>query len=1156
MSALSKFHRRFIPEFVHQYHPRFAQFLESYFEFISETRLYSAGEYVGPYEIIANLLYNNDVDLCYEEYLRYTKNKIAVDYPVDRRVFENTYRPNKPVEERKHLLKLLFDFYKRKGTQVSVAFLFRSVFDETADVYIPKTDILSASAGKWYMPTYIRFSGTNTGTDFTAYEGAGILSNRSKARSWLTVASSVPYQLIELAAQVDYTGWRLYGDTSGASAKIHLIKDVSGTTYNSITEYEGEFQVGENVTVVSPRGDTVATAINSITTTTENWVAISDGSGFELGDSIKIRLSDGTEIDTTITETEKAIEKWLDDSGFISSRKKIQDSYYYQNFSYEIRSQLGASSYTIPVQDNIHPAGMKQFSKVESVAPDVSNLDVGVFSDITELPATYIVCGVETVAATIATDSIYTTVILSNDAIAYPLVQELDMQAETNYNNFLSYWQESFISSNDLLPDFFLNPKRDWFSYGSTNLNVVNQISLTANGVPSDGLTDTTSQINTLIQNAPTGSTILFDGAGTYRIDGTVKLKDGINLKSESTASIVMGASGRIRVFGDTDELPTSNYPILTTDANAGDTVLNLNDTTPYSVGDIIRIRGEKDENGIAIPDADGNFYETHKVVGKTATTLTIADPLKNSYLIQYVGSAYETATGNNDYTRVTMVVGGFMSDDANRGEYQVALNNITGLSVGDTILISDNMLGGDIIPDSAYAAGRKSTVQIHFEVRKIADISQNVVTLDIPLSHSYKTANNAQIEKILPIDGMVIDGLNITCDAAASSTSIHPIHVWKSINCLVKNCTISGHSNHAIRIEFCLDTIVDNCSIGAPYTGKYNAGEGYGITNYGTSNCTIKNCDVTSCRHSFVVFKGCNGTLIENCTSADCWASDFDTHGGNEIDIWIKGCSVTGGPNIAADTTSKKAIKIGNEKHWYGSHGVLITDCKVNSYTGYGLFVMTRSSDVTAIRLTGENCDYAIGLDDVQQTNFVDSTTYRTYRDEFIYGDTKLIDAYFKSCVQFCNISAGLYDTITGTTYRGVRNLLFYNITDFLGQADIDRLKFRFVEGLEIRNSLVTDVLYSTSGHSFNMEETPGLVMDSNTVVRGRTGIRLTSINTCSITNFHLDSLYSNTVVNFGGGSTAPIYIRGTYSNLSGSPSINGDATDISIADIQFTQV
>jgi hypothetical protein len=51
-----------------------------------------------------------------------------------------------------------------------------------------------------------------------------------------------------------------------------------------------------------------------------------------------------------------------------SSLKRIQDSNYYQNFSYSIRSQTQYQTWKEPVKSIIHPSGFKEFSDLEIIS--------------------------------------------------------------------------------------------------------------------------------------------------------------------------------------------------------------------------------------------------------------------------------------------------------------------------------------------------------------------------------------------------------------------------------------------------------------------------------------------------------------------------------------------------------------------------------------------------------------------------------------------------------------------------------------------------------------------------------------------------------------------------------------------------------------------
>jgi len=54
--------------------------------------------------------------------------------------------------------------------------------------------------------------------------------------------------------------------------------------------------------------------------------------------------------------------RWLDESGLISNQSiRLEDNYYYQQFSYDIESTTSASNY-IDVAQTVHPSGMKMFT--------------------------------------------------------------------------------------------------------------------------------------------------------------------------------------------------------------------------------------------------------------------------------------------------------------------------------------------------------------------------------------------------------------------------------------------------------------------------------------------------------------------------------------------------------------------------------------------------------------------------------------------------------------------------------------------------------------------------------------------------------------------------------------------------------------------------
>lgn len=90
---------------------------------------------------------------------------------------------------------------------------------------------------------------------------------------------------------------------------------------------------------------------------------------FTIGSHFTIEDYEGT---FTLENAEYSDGYWEGTDGFLDSDKVLQDSFYYQNFSYEITSLVPFNEYRDIVQRLIHPAGMKLFSRyqlVEDVEP-------------------------------------------------------------------------------------------------------------------------------------------------------------------------------------------------------------------------------------------------------------------------------------------------------------------------------------------------------------------------------------------------------------------------------------------------------------------------------------------------------------------------------------------------------------------------------------------------------------------------------------------------------------------------------------------------------------------------------------------------------------------------------------------------------------------
>ncbi len=126
------------PAFYSKEGPTFIAFLRAYYEFLE-----SQNQQVYHSRRMRNY---TDVDLTPEAFLEHFQRKYVYGIPFD------------VIVNKRFLIKHVLDVYRSKGSILCYKLLFRMIYDQDVDVYLPGVDLLRPSDGTWKVPLYIEMA--------------------------------------------------------------------------------------------------------------------------------------------------------------------------------------------------------------------------------------------------------------------------------------------------------------------------------------------------------------------------------------------------------------------------------------------------------------------------------------------------------------------------------------------------------------------------------------------------------------------------------------------------------------------------------------------------------------------------------------------------------------------------------------------------------------------------------------------------------------------------------------------------------------------------------------------------------------------------------------------------------------------------------------
>lgn len=240
------------------------------------------------------------------------------------------------------------------------------------------------------------------------------------------------------------------------------------------------------------------------------------------------------------------------------------------------------------------------------------------------------------------------------------------------------------------------------------------------------------------------------------------------------------------------------------------------------------------------------------------------------------------------------------LSQDVPQGSFVVPLNNVTGLAVGDMVIIATDCTPEFIAEHQATALWDSSVSgQRYCRIIQSVNPANMTVTIDIPIRYTVKTRDNARMYKIKSqVRGSGIEDLSIgnvqnpkingfSDDDYAfevPGTGAYEVHfshfitVRNAQDCWIRNVSSfkpesNVHDIHllsnGIYLHESKNVTITDCSLANPqYRG--GGGNGYMYTLAG-NDCLISNSSSTRARHSYSFkYMYAHGNVLLRCRGVD----------------------------------------------------------------------------------------------------------------------------------------------------------------------------------------------------------------------------------------------------------------------------------------------
>lgn len=269
------------------------EFVKAYYEFVEQSGQFGFDGY--EFETLHN------IDLTADQFLKYFTEELMPTLP-------STIASDKRIAA-----KNIKELYQAKGSEKAYKLLFKLLYGEDVEVYLPGQDVLRASAGRWQQETVLRVGDPKVG-DLTELLNTKVVGKTSGATALVenitnTIVSGIYSSELRVSNILGtFAAGELLCSEDGTIEATVSSTSIGGISGLTITNTGKNFQLGDSVTISDATGaGTGATGIviDVADTATEptgiDFTITDGGTGYRVGSLVTVSGGDGSGGSFTVT---------------------------------------------------------------------------------------------------------------------------------------------------------------------------------------------------------------------------------------------------------------------------------------------------------------------------------------------------------------------------------------------------------------------------------------------------------------------------------------------------------------------------------------------------------------------------------------------------------------------------------------------------------------------------------------------------------------------------------------------------------------------------------------------------------------------------------------------------------------------------------------